>query len=147
MAMMTVAWKSPSLILALAVGLGACQDSQSSDPSQQVGQLSSVVTLRYGESTFVENIEIRFGAVQDSRCPSQVECFAAGNAQVVLGVGPPRGTEGPTDQVLLNSTYGSRSGEAWGLRVTLLEVSPYPVYAEPIPPEQYVVQLKVERSS
>jgi len=144
---MTAAWKSLSLLV-LAVGLGGCEASRSSDPSQQVGHLSSEVTLRYGESTSVKNIEIRFGAVpQDSRCPEQVECFAAGIAQVELGVGPRRGTEGPTHQILLDSPYGSRSGEAWGLRITLLKVSPYPVYLEPIPLEQYVVQLKVEPSS
>ena len=141
---MTRAWKSPSLLLALAVVLCACQDSRSSDPTQSSGQFSSVVTLRYGETTFVQNIEIRFGAVlEDSRCPTQVQCIAAGNAKVELGVGPPRGTEGPTHQVLLNTSGGS-SGEAWGLRVTLLSVSPYPAYPEPIPAEHYAVKLKVE---
>ena len=131
-------------VSALAVLLGACQNSRSPAPSQNVGATTEV-TLRVGETTFVDNIEIRFGAVlEDSRCPEDVQCVWAGNAQVELGVGPPRGTQGPTQRMLLNTMEGAKSGEAWGLQVTLVELTPAPKSTPPIPPDSYVVRLKVE---
>jgi hypothetical protein len=98
-----------------------------------------------GETTFVENIEIRFGGVlEDSRCPVDVQCVWAGNAQAALGVGPRRGTQGPTEQVLLNTSQGAQSGESWGLRLTLVDLTPAPRSTQPIPPEDYLIRLKVE---
>jgi hypothetical protein len=135
-------WK----LVAVAVSVGACQNNRSPAPTQQQGQASTrEVTLRVGETTFVENIEIRFGGVlEDSRCPVDVACVWAGNAQAALGVGPRRGTQGPTEQVLLNTTEGVQSGESWGLRVTLVDLTPAPRSTHPIPPENYLIRLKVE---
>ena len=134
-----------SVLLMVALGSGACQKSPPPGPTQQQGQAPAEVTLRVGETTFVENIEIRFGGVlEDSRCPSDVACVWAGNAQAALGVGPPRGTQGPTERVLLNTTEGGQSGEAWGLRVTLVDLTPAPKSTQPIAPEDYRIRLKVE---
>lgn len=144
---MTRSWKyGLVVVLAVPLVLGACQNNRSAAPTQQQGQASTRdVTLRVGETTFVDNIEIGFGAViEDSRCPVDVACVWAGNAQASLGVGPPRGTQGPTQQVLLNTTEGAQSGEAWGLRVTLVELTPDPRSTQSIPPENYTVRLKVE---
>lgn len=138
--------RSSVLLVAVATIVGACQKSPSPAPPQQQGQASTrEITLRVGETTFVENIEIRFGGVlEDSRCPVDVACVWAGNAQVALGVGPRRGTQGPTEQVLLNSTQGAKSGESWGLRVTLVDLTPAPRSTQSIPPENYLIRLKVE---
>ena len=131
------------VVVALSV---ACRNNRSPAPTQQQGQASpGEVTLRVGETTFVDNIEIRFsGVLEDSRCPTDVQCVWAGNAQAALGVGPPRGTQGPTEQVLLNTSEADKSGEAWGLRVTLVDLTPAPKSTQPIPPESYVIRLKVE---
>jgi hypothetical protein len=132
------------LLFSLVLLLGACQNSRSPAPSQDA-EATSEVTLRVGDTTFVRNIEIRFGGVlEDSRCPLDVQCVWAGNGQVQLGVGPPRGTQGPTERMLLNTMENARSGDAWGLRVTLVELTPAPKSTQPIPPESYVVRLKVE---
>ena len=141
---MSQVWKYG--LVAVALSVGACQNSRSPEPTQQQGQISTKeVTLRVGETTFVENIEIRFGGVlEDSRCPVDVVCVWAGNAQAALGVGPPRGTQGPTEQVLLNTTEGAQSGESWGLRVTLVELTPAPRSTDPMPRENYIIRLKVE---
>ena len=136
------------LFLAFAVGLGACQNNRPPAPTQQQDQASAnEVTLRMGETTFVQNIEIRFSGVQeDSRCPVDVQCVWAGNARAALGVGPRRGTQGPTEQVLLNTntSAGAQSGESWGLRVTLVDLTPAPRSTQPTQPEDYVIRLKVE---
>lgn len=133
-------------LVAVALNIAACQNNRPPDPTQQQGQASpGEVTLRMGETTFVDNIEIRFsGVLEDSRCPSDVTCVWAGNAQAALGVGPPRGTQGPTEQVLLNTSEAEKSGEAWGLRLTLVDLTPAPRSTQPIPPENYLVRLKVE---
>ena len=140
-----MATRSSFLLVAVSWGLAACQNGRPQAPTQQRGQTSNEITLRVGETTFVENIEIRFsGVLQDSRCPVDVVCVTAGNAQAGLGVGPRRGTQGPTEQVLLNTTEGAESGQSWGLRLTLLELGPAPRSTQPIPPENYVIRLGVE---
>ena len=133
-------------LVAVALNIGACQSNRSPAPPQQQGRASpSEVTLRVGETTLVDNIEIRFGGVlEDSRCPSDVTCVWAGNAQAALGVGPPKGTQGPTEQVLLNTSEMDKSGEAWGLRLTLVDLTPAPKSTQTIPPENYLIRLKVE---
>ena len=134
------------LLLAVAFGTGACQNNRTPAPTQDQGQSSpGEITLQMGTSTFVDDVEIRFsGVLEDSRCPSDVQCVWAGNARAALGVGPRRGTQGPTEQVLLNTGEGARSGESWGLRVTLVDLTPVPKSTEAIPAESYVVRLKVE---
>ncbi len=134
------------LLVAVALSLGACQNNRSPAPTQDQGQAATgEITLRVGETTFVENIAIRFsGVLEDSRCPADVTCVWAGNARAELGVGPPRGTQGPTEQVLLNTMEGEKSGESWGLRVTLVDLTPAPMSTQPIPPESYLVRVKVE---
>jgi hypothetical protein len=126
--------------------LSGCQTNRSPAPHEQQGQATPAeVTLRVGETTLVDNVDIRFtGVLEDSRCPSDVQCIWAGNARAALAVGPRRGTQGPTEQVLLNSYEGDKTGESWGLRLTLVEVTPAPKSTQPIPPESYVVRVKVE---
>ena len=135
-----------ALLAAVALSAGGCQSNRSPAPPQQQDQAGTgEITLKVGEATFVENVEIRFsGVLEDSRCPADVQCVWAGNAKAALGVGPRRGTQGPTDQVLLNTTEGEDTGESWGLQVTLIDLTPVPRSTQPIPPENYVIRLKVE---
>ena len=146
-------WKN-GLIAVLAVlvlGIVACQNNRSPAPTQQQAQTSpNELSLRVGETTFVDNIAISFSGVQeDSRCPTDVQCVWAGNARAALGVGPRKGTQGPTDLVLLNTnaSQGAQSGESWGLRVTLVDLTPAPKSTQPTPPENYLIRLKVEALS
>jgi hypothetical protein len=138
---MSIFWK-----VGLVALLSACQNNRPPAPPEQQGQATPAeVTLRVGETTRVNNVDIRFtGVLEDSRCPSDVQCIWAGNGRVSLAVGPRRGTQGPTDQVLLNTYEGDKTGESWGLRVTLVDLTPAPKSTQPIPPESYVVRVKVE---
>ena len=141
-------WKDGlvAMLAVAALGIVACQNNRAPAPTQQQGQVSAgEVTLRMGQTTTVENIPIRFiGVLGDSRCPSDVTCVWAGNAQVQLGIGPRTGTQGPTEQVLLNTSEADKGGAAWGLRLTLVDLTPAPRSTQPIPPENYVIRLKVE---
>jgi hypothetical protein len=138
-------WKSGLIALLMAV-CGACQSNRPPAPPEQQELASPAeVTLRVGEATSVDNVDIRFSSVlEDSRCPSDVQCIWAGNGRVSLAVGPRRGTQGPTEQVLLNTYEGDKTRESWGLRVTLVDLTPAPKSVQSIPLERYVARMKVE---
>ncbi len=133
-------------IAVIALGLSACKtDVPPSANLEDGGDPPVTVTLSRGDTALVAGIPLTFTVVlEDSRCPVDVVCVWAGNAAVELAVGPPVGTSGPTHQLILNTTVGTRVGEAWGLRVTLLELRPEPVSTRQIPPDEYVVKLRVE---
>ncbi|MDH3498432.1 MAG: hypothetical protein OER21_16890 [Gemmatimonadota bacterium] len=137
---MRVSWLVPAALLVVA-----CGSDTPPDPAVALRDTPPVtITLRAGEQTAVNNVELIFGGVsEDSRCPIDVVCPSAGNAKVELGVGPLVGTRGPTYLVELNTTEGPRSGEAWDLRVVLLALRPEPVSTQTIKPEDYVVELRV----
>jgi hypothetical protein len=104
--------------------------------------LRDTVTLAPGETAEWRGSEIGFqGVEEDSRCPTDVTCVWEGNARVAASVGPGAGQAGPTHQLILNTAVEPKSGEARGVRVTLLEVRPEPVSTGQIPPEDYRVTL------
>jgi hypothetical protein len=103
--------------LALLCGVAAC--SRITDPpSEPVQDLA----LAVGDAARLSSAMVRVVAVQDSRCPSDVVCFTAGDVVMVLafsGAGNAR-----TDTLRLfttpkSSTYG-------GFLFTPLRVLPYP---------------------
>lgn len=88
---------------------------------------------------------IRVLGVEDGRCPIPVNCFWEGNAKVDLelrisGYAPVR--------FALN-TYGYREfirdTTINGVKIELLDVSPYPRHEQPTPQSDYRVQLRVSR--
>jgi len=102
------------------------------------------ITLKVGETAHVAGIPLTFTAVRsDSRCAVDVICVWAGNAEAEVAVGPPKATYGPT-QLILNSTIGPQEGNAWGLRVTLIELEPARFSTREIPREDYVIRLRVD---
>lgn len=122
----------------------ACSTLQVSSPNHDVGTtLPDTVSLRIGQAVRFGSVEITFAGVpQDSRCPSDAVCVWAGNAVAEVTVGPAVG-EGPTYQLLLNTTVGERAGKAWGLLVELVDLSPVPVSTHPTRAEEYVLRLAV----
>lgn len=131
--------------LAASLIVGACHGDRSpTTPQDQSEVRSEVLTLRIGDVAYVDDIEIRFADVpRDIRCAGDVVCVSAGFALVDLGVGPLRGTDGPTYKVELNTAWPWRD-EALGLRLTLLRLSPERLTGNPIPPEEYEIELGVE---
>jgi len=68
-------------------------------------------------------------------------CVWAGNAQVELGI---RAGMGPTYALRLNADLEPRSAAWNGIRVSLLEVQPYPQASEPTKIEDYSVKVRLE---
>ena len=143
---MVRSWKS-GLVLAVLAGVSlGC-----GDPADPAGDVNSSVlegpielVIPYGHEVAVNGSVVRlaFGQVlSDSRCPVDVNCVWAGNAEVELGI---RAGMGPTIPLRLNTTLDPRSAEQLGLRVTLLELKPAPRAGKTIKPEDYSVRVRVE---
>jgi len=76
--------------------------------------------------------------IGDSRCPSGVECFWAGSADLELKV-----TSGTESTLITLSTHRQKEASAFGHRIQLEDVTPYPAKDQQIAPSQYKAILKV----
>jgi hypothetical protein len=94
-----------------------------------------------------ENLRLRFApVVNDSRCPTGVECVWAGNAEVLIEVGA--GGRGAGSTLRLNTnTSPERAGEGKYRRYTvrLVGLSPYPRAGRKIRPGEYTATLLVSK--
>jgi hypothetical protein len=131
-------------MLLIALGAG-CDVGAGHGPDLSLQDLPATITLAVGETRNVGGLAVRFGAVRnDSRCPTDVACVWAGNAELEFLVGPTAG-EGPAFQLVLNTSVEPRSGTALGLNLTVLELSPAPVSTRPT--RNYRVKVRVERAA
>jgi hypothetical protein len=99
-------------------------------------------TLRVGQSADVENAALRITfirVVSDSRCPRDVDCIWAGNAQIEIEIR----ANGAVDTAQLNTFDGTRATSAGNYRIEFLELAPAPLSTGPIPQIQYRATLKV----
>jgi hypothetical protein len=87
---------------------------------------------------------IRFAQlISDSRCPANVNCVTAGNAEVLLEIYQDKivldsfelTTREPVKEVLLNGTH---------LIFRLLQVNPYPEYSEERQNVKYNILLEID---
>jgi len=131
-------------VAALAALASAC--GLSTGPSDQpIPGQSSEMELRVGEEQVFPGTVLRIGFVgvaEDSRCPLDVVCVWEGNAAAEIGV---TAGSGPTRLRVLNTSLEPRFTDFGGLRVTLIGVTPEPREAQSIPPESYVLRLRVEQ--
>ena len=129
-------------VLALAL-VPACRD-RVANPTVPI---PSEFTLAVGQHVTVQpdNVEIGFRKVQgDSRCPTNVRCFWAGEAGVQLTL---RTAIHQTQQVGISvEGHGSGTAEAMGYRITAVRLDPYPQHAGPIRQYAYRITLHIERS-
>ncbi len=135
------------LVAAALVGVPLGCGSPTDTTDERLASLqdgSAEVVLRYGEEVRVDGsvFSVAFGQVlSDSRCPTDVTCVWAGNAEVEVGI---RAGMGPTLPLHLNTTLDPRSADGLGFRITLLELKPSPRAGKKIKAEDYSVRLKVE---
>jgi hypothetical protein len=87
-----------------------------------------------------DNVRLRFAQVlEDSRCPTQVECFWTGQARIAVSV-QPEGSASATLEFNTNPAPGQtvKVAEAGQYSIELLSLEPYPqTPEEPIPFEDY----------
>ncbi len=98
-------------------------------------------TLAPGERAALDarRVELEFRAVEaDSRCPRDVTCVWSGDAIVAVALGDGEGAE----ILRLHTNLEPRAATARGVRVELVELSPYPVSTSKIPPGDYRATLR-----
>lgn len=108
-------------------------------------RLNDTIDLVYGKTyrNYERNISIKLDSVtEDSRCPYQVECVWAGNAQVRF-----KFTLNNTMIPFTLNTLSSFKTDTLisGYTIRLLELKPYPIQLIPIVQQDYIARIKITR--
>ena len=111
--------------------------------------LNQAFTLAGGQEGLIpsEKLRLRFAEVlEDSRCPTQVDCFWTGQARVVVSVQPDGG--GATDvEFNTNPAPGQtvKDAQVGSYSIELQSLDPYPQTPDAIAFNDYRVTLVVSR--
>jgi hypothetical protein len=127
------------LCLLAATAATACDES----PTGPTVSVDTRFTLSPGETASVEGrgVRLRFeGVTGDSRCPADALCIQGGDAVVTLvASGDDR-----TLTLELHTGDGSRASVTYGnVKVSLVELQPYPFSSRTIAPGDYRATLLV----
>jgi hypothetical protein len=139
----------PIALLVLAAVTACSSNSNeplSSNPAEavvtadrgQTFELQPGQTARVGSAGLLVGFR---GVTQDSRCPSDVACVWAGDAAVRVPVTIGRMAWTSLD---LHTNVDPRSATFREYTITVVELRPHPRSGERIPPNNYVVTLRVE---
>jgi len=136
-------------LLATAIAIltaGACASSQL--PTEPVvysqSEAADSVKVRVGQTIVVAGIRVRFSNVEsDSRCASDVVCVWEGDAVANFVVEQNCECDSPTFELRLHTTLEPKSGSAYGFRVQLLELAPYPRTTSPIRKDSYEAWVRI----
>jgi hypothetical protein len=108
--------------------------------AQNVQQVS--VRVKTQKSVMRDRLRIKFVAVEDSRCPRDVNCVWAGNAKVTIKV---TNRNGRSETFDLNTNLDQKSVKFGGYEITLGGVTPYPASNIRINPNGYTAQFTVRK--
>ena len=131
-----------------ALTLAACSSARL--PTEPVvysqSEAADSVRIRVGQTIVVGDIRVRFDAVEaDSRCPSDVVCVWAGDAVASMTVERNCNCESPAFALKLHTFLEPRSGVAYGSRVELRSLLPYPTSTSTIKPDAYSAWVRIVR--
>jgi hypothetical protein len=132
----------------LAVGcandgtLGVRDDALRVDRTVEAGQ---TFTIEVGEVVLVAGTHVIVffeGVLEDSRCPTGIECPWEGNAAARFEISLDNAELAP-QPIVLNTTLEPRQTDKFGVTIRLEGLDPYPADLEPIDPASYVAELAV----
>jgi len=137
--LVTVCFVLPALL--------ACRMSAAADPGADGCGVTAdtLLTLCMGREVRAPDGVMRvvlLAVRNDSRCPVDVQCVWAGNAEVELGVAF---GEGPTVPYVLNTGLSPRAVVVGTYRLTLADLRPARVSVRTIPQDQYVATVRLQR--
>jgi hypothetical protein len=147
---MTCATRRTLSAVLLTSALAACQVSRVADADPETFELGREFTLGGGQEAVLGggDVSVRFSELlEDSRCPTEVECFWTGQARIaviVAAVGRPS----TTAYFNTNPAPGenAQSVRAGDYTVELTTLEPYPrTPDDPIPFDDYRATLIVNR--
>ena len=129
-------------------GISACGSSTGPDPNSDSAVLDAQgeLLLSVGHDVRVSGTVLRVtftGVDNDSRCPVDVTCIWAGDAEIRLGLALGSGSTVPYT-LHWNTAEGPASAETGSYRVTLVELLPEARSDTPIGARDFKVKLKIE---
>lgn len=140
--------------LMLVLGLAACGGGMGgaggqTQASEAPSNASYAVTLRIGQPVVIaqEGLTLQLGAIQDSRCPAQVQCVWAGNAVATIIVAQ-AGFAAESLMLATPEVAGATPpGQASyrGYLVSFKSLDPSPVAPGAIPADQYRAGVVVDK--
>lgn len=102
--------------------------------------------VRVGQTLVVDGIKVRFTGVEnDSRCPMDAICVWAGDAVANFSVELDCECRAAAIQLPLHINLEPRSGTAYGHRIELKGLQPYPSSASEIKPDAYSAWVRIVR--
>lgn len=116
-----------------------------------VPDIDRAVEIRIDRSVFIrsEGLTITFAEVEDSRCPRGVVCVWEGEGIAELRLRVVDGREAVVRPTVRPGTDPERfpwlTAYAFGLKISLLELAPYPDVDRPYDRSRYTARLRFER--
>jgi hypothetical protein len=120
-------WTWPFAVL-LGLALMSCRANEPARADAPEVNLNEAFTLAGGQDGLIprEKLRLRFAEVlEDSRCPTQVECFWTGQARIAIAVHP---DGSPATDVEFNTN------PAPGQTVKVADVGPYSIELQSLDP-------------
>ena len=121
----------------------------SSNENQTSPRLGQEFSLKVGQELKLEGVDLQVkfaGVPQDSRCPENVNCVWAGNAEVALDLLHNNCSTVVTLNTLRSSGTGDE-GKVGGFRIKLVKLVPYPHTERKIAPRDYTATLLVTKGA
>lgn len=143
-------WRVCVLPTALTVALMGCQVSREADADPVEFQLGREFSLGGGQEAVFsgEDLRVRFTEVlEDSRCPTEVECFWTGQARIAVAV-QPTGRASTTANFNTNPAPGQnvQTVRVDDYAIRLQSLDPYPRTPDnPISFQDYRASMLVQR--
>ena len=137
--------------VALAVLLSAaaaCSSTQIATEPIVLSQSEAAdsVKVRVGQVIVVDGIRVHFTSVEsDSRCAADVVCVWAGDAVANFAVALDCECRAAAVALALHVNLEPRSGTAYGHRVEIRGLQPYPNSTSEIKPEAYSAWVRIVR--
>lgn len=108
-----------------------------------------IASLNYGTTIAIDEVDIEFVEVlEDSRCPANVSCIQAGKAVVLVNVFVDGRFLEERKLEFHPSGFSNQNVStlfiADGLRITGLNLMPYPVALSKTPKEAYFLELAID---
>lgn len=147
---MTTALRRALSVTALALALVGCEMSREADADPVAPSLGQEFVLGGGQEAVLrgDDLNVRFSELlEDSRCPTEVECFWAGQARIAVVVQP---TGRPSATAYFNTnpapSENVQTVRAGDYSVELKKLEPYPrTPDDPISFSDYRATLLVQR--
>jgi hypothetical protein len=111
-------------------------------------QNRTIAKLAFDEIVTIDNIELQFvKIISDSRCPKNVMCIRAGEAEVLVTIyenGKFLKQQKLTFYPIVNGNGALEVYTSSGLNISGMQLYPYPEHAKDVSPEDYFLELLIE---